>query len=169
MDKYVYVKKDTKINDYFPVPMKILQENISSTTMIIYGLLLNRIYLSKANNWVNEEGQVFIIYSNENMAKDIGKCETTVKQSLKELEEKGLIVRQRISRNSKRIYVLIPNPEDRKLSTEETENCHYNSQKSDSSVGNNMSTNNYIRNKKYTQNNTGSEIPVYTYREGESF
>ena len=76
--------------------------------MLIYACILNRAELSEKNGWRNKNGTVYVCYTIGKLAEYVGKGTTTVKTSLKELEDKGFIKRQREGRNRSIIYVRVP-------------------------------------------------------------
>jgi DNA-binding transcriptional ArsR family regulator len=91
-----FLKKDSYIPSYAAFPRYLFRMEISETAKLIYVLLLDRARLSMKNEgWVNEFGHVFIYYTIEDLAKDCGKSQMTVKNSLTALERAGLIYRQR--------------------------------------------------------------------------
>ena len=49
--------------------------NISAEAKILYGLLLDRMGLSAANGWLDDQGRVFIIYTIEEMTEQLGCAE----------------------------------------------------------------------------------------------
>lgn len=102
------ITKNSKLGMYIPVPISLLTSDFSSTTLLIYGSLLNRALLSQRNDWKNQNGEVYIRFSIEELAYYVGKGISTVKASLKELEESGLIRRKRVDLYTTLIYVNAP-------------------------------------------------------------
>ncbi len=103
-----YLKRDTRIGAFIPVPASILTSELSSTTILIYGAILSRSILSQKNGWIDKEGRVYTRYTAPQLAEDIGKGISTVKASLKELEEADLIERKRMGLTITNIYVKVP-------------------------------------------------------------
>lgn len=163
MDKNVFLKKDSKLSQYVPVPSCLVNSNLSSTTLLIYGTLVSRALLSMKNGWVDEAGNVYIRYTNNNLANDTGKSLSTVKESLKELETNDLIVRKRINATTKDIFVKVPSEcvGASNLATKRSENKPLTGQKSGFSMGGKSATNKY--NKRFNISNK------YVRQEGESF
>lgn len=83
--------------------------NLSLTAKLIYSILLERAFLSKKNGWIDEQGQIYVIFPIANIAETIHKGITVVKDSLKELETAGLIERKRNYSAPNAIYVKLPN------------------------------------------------------------
>ena len=51
--------------------------------------------LSRANNWVDSDGTIFLIFKREDLADMLGICTTTVWRAIKQLKEVGLIAEKR--------------------------------------------------------------------------
>ena len=71
---------------------------LSSDAKLAYALLYDRLSLSKLNGWINENDEVYLIYTREEIAEDLG---ITYKKSIsafKELTDAGLIAEQRQGR-----------------------------------------------------------------------
>ena len=52
---------------YYQIPMELFfnknyKDKLNSDSKILYGFLLNRLALSKKNNWFDEEGNVFFVF-----------------------------------------------------------------------------------------------------------
>lgn len=69
--------------------------SLSLTAKTIYSLLLNRHKLSSRKNWLNEDGEVFIIYSREELSGDIQVSYRKIIESMKELAAAKLIWERR--------------------------------------------------------------------------
>ena len=97
------------IPPYMAYPKFLLKLNISETAKLVYMLLLDRARLSMKNeDWQDEQGRVFIRYTIPNLAKDIGKGETTVKKALNQLVKQGLICKQSLGPGQpNKIYVKV--------------------------------------------------------------
>ena len=66
-------------------------EPLSLEAKVVYGILLQRIRLSNRNGWRDEDGKLYVIYPLEQMHKDIGLSTRTISDSLKQLEELGIV------------------------------------------------------------------------------
>lgn len=81
--------------------------HISAEAKLMYGLFLDRNSLSQKNGWLDEENRVYIIYTIEEMKRDLGCATEKVNKVLKELESIGLIYRKRNgNRKANHIYVM---------------------------------------------------------------
>ena len=104
-----YITNHTALPPYMMYPKFLLTQHICETAKLIYVLLLDRARLSATKHeYTDRNGRVYIYYPIEDMADDIHKSRTTVKNALAALEDSRLIVRvhQGIGQASK-IYVKV--------------------------------------------------------------
>ena len=100
--------RDTRF-PFMKFPRFLLDAELNETCQILYVLLLDRARLSQKNRWVDEDDHVFIHYPIQSLAKDMHKSVTTIKDSLKILQEADLIDRRKQKAPMPtRIYVKIP-------------------------------------------------------------
>ena len=153
-----YLKCDSYLPRYMAYPRFLLEVNISETAKLVYMLLLDRARVSMKNDtWQDEQGRVFVLYTISDLARDIGKGETTAKKALNQLVQQDLIWKQsQGAGRPNKIYVKIP----AEISpTGQTEKCLTGRAFFDPKTGRNLPPNNNKRNK-YIRN--------YDYEEGES-
>lgn len=62
---------------------------------VMYGMLLDRVSLSAENGWIDQFGRIYIIYTVSEAATALGCSEKKTIAILHELEDKGLIEKQR--------------------------------------------------------------------------
>ena len=104
-----YITNHTALPPYMMYPKFLLAQHISETAKLVYVLLLDRARLSATKHeYTDRNGRVYIYYPIEDMADDIHKSRTTVKNAFAALEDSRLIVRvhQGIGQASK-IYVKV--------------------------------------------------------------
>ncbi len=65
------MERGTPLPRYFPLQQFILDVDISSTSKILFALLLNRADLSQKNVWEDDDGFVYCVYTIEDMEKDM--------------------------------------------------------------------------------------------------
>ena len=119
-----FLTTDTALPTYMAYPKFLLDmTDLSETARLVYILLLDRARVSQAKGgWADENGNVFIFYPIQDLAKAIHKSEMSVKTALTALEKQQLIFRKRQGvGKANRIYVKLP--VDRNLSARQTENC----------------------------------------------
>ena len=69
--KNVNITKESRLVMYISIPICLLTSRLSSTTLLIYGSLLNRALLSQKNNWQNDSGEVYVRFSIEEIARPL--------------------------------------------------------------------------------------------------
>ena len=70
--------------------------NLSIESKLLYGILLDRMELSARNNWLDDKGRVYIIFTIEEVMEHLGCANKKAVSLLAELEKKaGLIERKR--------------------------------------------------------------------------
>ena len=105
-----YIKPEG-INDFsfFQIPTKLFMEpysNIEMGSKVLYGVLLSRVRLSIANGWIDDDGHVYIRFSNHELAEVLGIAEKTITRYKKSLSECGLLRITKDGMDSYRIYVM---------------------------------------------------------------
>ena len=160
----------TKLPPYLPYPRFLLGMDLTHTAKLLYALLLDRANLSRANDWVDEQGRTFLIFPIEKISEALDKSRMTVKNALNELTAAGLIERQRQRFSSpNRIYVLIPDGQeivlmrDKKLSLISKENCPTDGQKIVPMTDRKLSPNNLSNNNLNKSNLSRESTPRTTY------
>lgn len=91
---------------FFRIPKALFTEKefstLSTDAKLLYGVLLDRISLSKKNGWIDEDGYVYIIYTIAELQELLQMSHTTVTKLLYELDSVhgiGLIERYRQGNN----------------------------------------------------------------------
>lgn len=64
-------------------------KSISAEAKILYGILLDRMSLSRKNGWLDEQGRVFIIFTLEEVMEAIGCADQKATKLLNELDSKA--------------------------------------------------------------------------------
>ena len=84
---------------------------MSLDAKVAYTFLLNRFQLSRRNGWVNEQGEVFVIFPRKAMAKELRVCEQRVTAAFKTLSQLQLIWEKRCGRgDANQIYLASVTP-----------------------------------------------------------
>ena len=80
---------------------------------VTYTFLLNRFQLSRRNGWVNDQGEVFVIFPRKALAAELRICEQRVTAAFKKLVELELVWEKRCGRgNANQIYLAQVTPID---------------------------------------------------------
>ena len=90
-----YLTERTLIRDFIPYPRFLLDMNLTQTAKVLYALLLDRSKISRNNGWKNEKGYIYVIYPIMDLAQVLVKSHMTIKKALNELENAGLLERQK--------------------------------------------------------------------------
>ena len=84
---------------FFRIPKALFQEqrfqNLSTDAKTLYGILLDRMSLSVKNEWFDQKGRVFIIFTIEDVKRTLRCADNKATRLLRELEGFGLIERKR--------------------------------------------------------------------------
>ena len=109
-----FMTTDTTLPPCMPLPRAMLRLPISSTAKVMYARMLDIIFLSG----IEDANGIFILSISPivELAAALARSTMTVKRSLNELEDAGLILRVRQGFGEpNKIYVLIPKKEDSRL------------------------------------------------------
>lgn len=131
---------------YYQIPMELFfnrkyKDKLNSDSKILYGFLLNRLTLSAKNNWVDKDGNIFLIFTRKEVQELLGLSDKTVTKAFKQLNECKLIYEKKqgankpnliyvgkINHDKNLIQVIRKNYESRivKSTTHDTENLRSN-------------------------------------------
>ena len=107
----LYKINEVRTIQHYQVPKVLFKHpyysDLTNDTSLAYAILLDRLELSRLNNWTNEKDEVFLIYTREEMAKELNiKSKTTITKVFKQLNEFNLIKEERQGLNKpNRIYI----------------------------------------------------------------
>lgn len=85
-----YKKNDIKKERFYRLPKEFVKnefyrDNLNSNMKFLYAILRDRYELSINNGWIDKEGNVYCIYSRENIAEDMNVSVSTVTKSIQHL------------------------------------------------------------------------------------
>lgn len=158
MEALQFLTRGTKLTNYSVIPNDLHGSGLSSTAIVLYAKLLNRSNLSITNGKVDEQRRVYINYRLEDLAKEMGRSLSAIKENMNELVLAGLVEKQRMTKGrANMIYVKVPETSIvGKSPVVCTENRPYKGKKTVSSWGGKLATNN---------NNKQETITSYKYGE----
>ena len=96
---------------YYQIPMELFEndlykDKLNSDAKLLYGFLLNRLLLSAKNNWIDEDGTIYLIFSRKDVQKLLNLSDKTVTKAFKQLGECNLISEKRQGvKKPNKIYV----------------------------------------------------------------
>lgn len=96
-------------DDFYSIPADIVTSPyLSDSAKILYSILLFKYIEARKSNQVDDDGRVFISYSQADMASDLHRSERTIRRLLNELANSGLIVIQskHFPGENRKIYII---------------------------------------------------------------
>ena len=173
MDFIPYKINEVLENVFYQVPKELFKnsfyKNLSSDSKLLYALLLDRLSVSMKNNWFDEYGNIYLIFSRKEAEELLNVSDKTITKAFKQLSDVKLIYekRQGFKRNNI-IYVgklnhqSIEKTMNRKISDSRTGNFTILESEILRCSNNKYNNNNY--NNKYTP---GNSFCNYSQREYE--
>lgn len=90
-----YKVNESRAHKYIQIPKELFiserYEKLSNDAKILYGQLLDRMELSKKNKWINEDQDIYLIFTREEAMNLLGISNKTSTKIFKELKDAGLI------------------------------------------------------------------------------
>lgn len=109
----MFVNKNTnKRYSFLKVPLKIFKEEpylseMTHTAIVAYMFILNRLNLSKVNNLIDADGDIYIYYSVSQLQKELKTSRTTTINTIKLLKKLGLIANKEVEKGkSSKLYII---------------------------------------------------------------
>lgn len=99
---------------FYQLPKFLFEDNyfskMTTEAKVMYALLKDRFELSKINNWIDEENNIYLLYTNKQLCSILQYGEPKIIKLKKELEKFNLIINERQGLNRpNKIYLLEPN------------------------------------------------------------
>lgn len=82
-------------------------KNLTNDMKIAYAILRDRLNLSIKNNWVDEDGNIYFVYSNEKLMEILNCKKEKLTKIKKGLENDGLLIQKRRGLNKPNILYLM--------------------------------------------------------------
>lgn len=97
---------------FYQVPKQFMYKEskyfkMNSTTKLLYALLADRNSLSIENNWVDELGRIYFIFTQAELCEYLSIDPKTLRKYIKELESNGLLYRKRQGCNKPDLMYLL--------------------------------------------------------------
>jgi len=123
-------------------------KKLSHSAMVFYAALIDRMSLSDRNDWRDDDGQIFILYSNKELCKTMNCSHETVTKRLRELEQFGLLKRKKRGQGKADVlYVLEPYEVCDSSAVQNAESKNYELQGISTTEGKNLASNKTDSNK----------------------
>lgn len=105
-----YYGEESEQYSFFRIPKMFftdeLYEKLSLQAKLLYGLMLDRMALSKNRGWYDENSRVYIKYTSKSIAADMHINQKSAIKYMKELQEFGLIIKLQQAGQPDIIYVM---------------------------------------------------------------
>lgn len=98
---------------FYQLPKFLFEDNyfskMTTEAKVMYALLKDRFELSRLNNWVDSENNIYLLYTNKQLCSILNYAEPKIIKLKKELEKYNLIINERQGLNKpNKIYLLEP-------------------------------------------------------------
>ncbi len=109
-----YITSNTTLPPSLAFPRSLLAANVRFTAKEVYAILLDMTLNSEADVQTDSQGRRYLAFLNKTIAELIDRTPSTVAQSLRELEDVGLVEKILVARNAPyHVYVKLPAVEDK--------------------------------------------------------
>lgn len=100
MDFIPYKSNETLEHKYYQIPQELFvnekyKNKLNSDSKILYAFLLDRLSLSPKNHWIDEDNNVYLIFTGEEVQEKLNLSDKTVTKSFKILMEVNLVQEKR--------------------------------------------------------------------------
>ena len=100
MDFIPYKSNETLEHKYYQIPQELFvnekyKNKLNSDSKILYAFLLDRLSLTKKNHWIDEDNNVYLIFTREEVQEKLNLSDKTVTKSFKILMEVNLVQEKR--------------------------------------------------------------------------
>ena len=77
MDFGYFHEEESEQCAFYRIPQVLFKDEkfakLSTDAKVLYGLFLNRVFLSKKNHWIDDEGRVYVYYTLVSIQEDLHK------------------------------------------------------------------------------------------------
>lgn len=95
-----YKSNETLSNRYYQIPQELFEsslykDKLNSDSKILYAFLLDRLTLSQRNHWIDENNNIYLIFTRQELQAKLGLSEKTATKAFKQLTDVKLIAEKR--------------------------------------------------------------------------
>ena len=98
-DMDYFYEHESELFTFYRVPKVLFTEepfkNMNCEAKLLYGLLLDKMGLSRKSGWFDKQGRAFVYYGITRIMEDLGCAHSKAEKLLSELEQAGLLRRKR--------------------------------------------------------------------------
>lgn len=135
MIEQTYRISDVVNDEFLRFPLTLLAnpkyKEMSLEAKFIYSLLLNRLTLSQKNGWINEDNEVYLIYTREDAANILNISYKKTIAAFRELIDKGLLYEKRQGRGYPNLLYVLKAELDDTQAAEFSEEYHKTAENAD--------------------------------------
>lgn len=124
----LYKINETLQPSYYQMPQELFNNEkyrkLSIEAKVIYAFLLNRMNLSRMNKWINDKGEIYLIYTRKEIQNKLNLSDKPVTRAFKELRETNLIKEEKQGFGKPNlIYIGKIEQEELQINDIDTEDC----------------------------------------------
>ena len=99
-DLQFYKSNESLSNKFYQIPQELFvsplyKDKLNSDSKILYAFLLDRLSLSSKNNWIDEQKNIYLIFTRQEVQEKLGLSEKTATKAFKQLIDVNLIAEKR--------------------------------------------------------------------------
>lgn len=99
-DLQFYKSNEILSNKFYQIPQELFvsslyKDKLNSDSKILYAFLLDRLSLSSKNNWIDEQKNIYLIFTRQEVQEKLGLSEKTATKAFKQLINVNLIAEKR--------------------------------------------------------------------------
>ncbi len=95
MDFIPYKVNEVLENVFYQIPKELftnpLYINLNSDSILLYGLLLDRLSVSMKNKWIDKDGNIYLVYSRKEAQKMLKLSDKPITRAFRKLQDAKLI------------------------------------------------------------------------------
>ena len=83
-------------NSYYKIPQELFasslyKDKLNSDSKILYSFLLDRLSLFQKNHWIDEERNIYLIFTREEVQEKLNLSDKTATKAFKQLNDVGIV------------------------------------------------------------------------------
>lgn len=161
-----YKVNETLNHKYYQIPQELFinplyKNTLNSDSKLLYGFLLDRLSLSIKNNWHDENGNVYLIFTRKEVQDKLNLSDKTVTKAFKQLSDVNLIYEKKQGFSKPKLIYVAKIQHINLENTHNRKNYDYINENSTVTESENLRT---INNYTYIKNKTNKNSMKYSGR-----